>query len=180
MGAIATKKILSLLSLLVLLLGLGGWPTFASAEKNLHVSKEEAIGAALYHVVMDEKLNEESQWENNVRVVSIDDVYDSTGEQVSYLINLESDNQAKGFVEVAISKSVSPIQSYSYVSDQSQLQSGLKSMLIGNKNVISQKKFRLGPARFALKTDYMDGSADLYNGNEHYLLSKEENEKKPS
>ncbi|WP_212937927.1 C39 family peptidase [Paenibacillus antibioticophila] len=147
-------------------------PPETHATPNFSVSQEEAIGAALYQIVIDKKINIDTQWKNNIKVVSVDKVFDLMGNQLSYLVHLESNENNAGFIEVGVSKASPPIQSYSYTSDLSHLES-----LVENKNLLgepqnqsNQRLVRLGPAHFAIQKD----DTIIFNEDEYYIIKPED------
>ncbi|PUA39248.1 hypothetical protein C8Z91_10480 [Paenibacillus elgii] len=76
------------------------------------MSPKEAVAAALFHVVLDQKENNESSWKRlNIHAGSPILVYDTSGEKHSYIVNLEANNEEKGFVEVSYYKDDNPILS---------------------------------------------------------------------
>lgn len=175
------KRYLSLI--LVVSLLILGFPSLSLAKDDeTSVSKKEAISAALYQVVFDQKTNDSSPWKGkNIKVKSTVEVYDTSEEITSYIVNLEYAGQPIGFVEIGNNKYDYPVLSFGYKSnrmDESNMnQINQKSE---EEKANKQKVVLLAPGKFGLKSERSDGSAVITsNDNEKIVLDKEKNKPTP-
>ncbi|GKS12185.1 hypothetical protein YDYSY3_31850 [Paenibacillus chitinolyticus] len=151
---------------------------FASSNE---VSSKDAVKAALFQVVLDQKENNYSKWKD--LIVSASEpvlVYDISGEKHSYIVNLKASGREVGFVEVSYYKDDNPILSFGYSSnrmadqEKSELRNKVKQM---GKQVATEKVIINGPAKFALKKEFSDGSAEIIESKEVAELTKEQNQR---
>ncbi|UJF36128.1 C39 family peptidase [Paenibacillus hexagrammi] len=144
---------------------------------NVSVSPTEATAAALYQVVLDQKLNEASSWKGkNVTVEPPIAVYDASDDLNSYIVNLDVDNKPAGYVEVANNEDDFPILSFGYQNQQmNSLEVDSLRTKANKKEKKSEKVVVLAPGKFALKSDYVDGSAEITSKDETLSLDNKHN-----
>lgn len=152
-----------------------------SLKDSSDVSKIEAVAAALYHVNLIQKTHEQSIWtDKNVKALEPIEVYDTSDELHSYIINLEMSGQSAGYVEIGNNKDDYPVLSYSF--DQCSLgnaEISNKKFVATSKKVKLQKVVCVSPGQFGTKLDYNDGSADIVFNNQIINISASENKSKP-
>ncbi len=148
------------------------------------ITKNEAIKAALYHVVLLQKADPDSSWKGKkVKASEIVEVYDATDELHSYIINLTIDNEPAGFVEIGNNSEDFPVLSYSF--EFSRMNSvDVNNFFTKSKNKNKDKKVKskkvviIGPGNFGLKVDYDDNSADIVSIDGITNISDVDNKKK--
>ncbi|TEB04180.1 hypothetical protein Psch_03905 [Pelotomaculum schinkii] len=149
------------------------------AEEN-SISALEAKRAVVFQIVMDMKSFNHTPWSNKaVKIQNPIEVYDASDSLYSYLFNLSVDGKAAGFIEVSAMRDEYPVLSFAREgSAMDQLQ--MEKLQQNVKKPPENKKVVLaGPAHFALKVDYADGSADVMTSLETFSLSKEKNKPVP-
>lgn len=154
---------------------------FAQEAKKTDISYQEAIAAALYQVVLDQQTNTDSPWKDkNITALNPINVYDASDELVSYIINLEYEGKAIGFVEIGNNSGDFPVLSYGYRSNQMNESEVTKfNLTIDQKKVNKQKIVSLAPGKFGIKNDFPDGSAVIISKNEQIKIDKKQNIKLP-
>ncbi len=187
------KKIcISLFICLSLVISMLVAPSVAVARDssdNSDVSKNEALAAALYHVKFIQALNVQCLWKDkNVKALEPIEVFDTSDELHSYIVNLETSGVAAGYVEIGNNKEDYPVLSYSYdvnnqEFDKESIDAVANSELVKDKpdttkKVKSKKVVCMSPGSFGLKVDYTDDSADLIFKNEKKHISSSDNKHK--
>ena len=163
-----------LLLAILLLLGIPGYAS-ASDSSEGNVSSEEAIAAALYQVVMDQQINNDSKWKNkNINADTPIAVYDASDEITSYIVNLEYDGKPAGFIEVSNNHNDFPILTYGY--DSNRLNEQQMNQLISEEDISDDVKNRkvvvVAPGKFGIKSDLTDGSAILTTEIQKTIIKK--------
>ncbi|OPX45552.1 hypothetical protein CLHUN_09310 [Ruminiclostridium hungatei] len=162
-----------------------------NANSSSEVSKTEAIAAALYHVKLDQTVNQQSAWKDkNVTALEPIEVFDASNELHSYIVNLQIGEEPAGYVEIGNNKNDFPISSYSYTVNNTEFEEeamedlniadskvGMASIdsLDSFKKVKTKKVVWLAPGKFGAKVDYTDGSADLIAENKLESIPSSEN-----
>lgn len=162
-----------------------------NAYSSSEVSKTEAIAAALYHVKLDQTVNQQSAWKDkNVTALEPIEVFDASNELHSYIVNLHIGEEPSGYVEIRNNKNDFPISSYSYSANNTEFEEeamedltiadskvGMASIdsLDSLKKVKTKKVVWLAPGKFGAKVDYTDGSADLIAENKLKSIPSSEN-----
>lgn len=142
--------------------------SFAENESDKIVSPEEAKNAAIFQIVMDMQNFKDTDWSSKTVMVQDGiEVFDATGSLYSYLFNLTMDGIPAGFVEVSPYVDDFPVLSYSR--EGNAVESLQASKLANKSKSLIEKTEKLvtyAPGCFALKTDYSDGSVDIFTPNE--------------
>lgn len=170
------KKWLSLVLVIGMILLSVPSISFAKDDEST-ISPKEAIAAALYQVVLDQKTNDQSPWKGkNVKAQEPVGVYNASDEIISYIVNLEVDNHPAGFVEIGNNQGDFPTLSYGYQSNRMDAaEISRLSQKADKKAKKSEKIVWLAPGKFGLKSDYTDGSAEITLDHEKISLNKEQN-----
>jgi len=165
------------------------FPTAANTTDGLgnspEVSKTEAVAGALYHIKLDQAINEQSPWKGrNIRALEPIEVFDASDELHSYIVNLQFGEQPAGYVEIGNNKNDFPVLSYSYTDSNTEFSAEAiaksdngRSRMSADfvKNIGEEKVVCLSPGRFGLKIEYTDGSADLITANKLESIPASEN-----
>lgn len=175
------KKWYSMFLVICLFLVMIPGSVFAQEVPTTEISSQEAIAAALYQVVLDQQTNEDSPWKNkNITALNPVNVYDASDELVSYIVNLDYEGRAIGFVEIGNNNGDFPVLSYGYRSNQMN-ESEVKefNLAVGQAKVNKRKIVSLAPGKFGIKNDFPDGSAVIISKNEQIKIDKKQNIKLP-
>ncbi|QYR22622.1 hypothetical protein KZ483_06580 [Paenibacillus sp. sptzw28] len=131
--------------------------------------------------MMQKTTDSTSTWKgSNVEAQEPIEVYDAAGDLHSYIVNLTSNSQPAGFIEIANNSGDFPVLSFGEQSNRmtaADIESitNLAQTKHKEKNKASEKVVVYGTGKFALKVDYSDGSADLATPDNIEVISAEKN-----
>ncbi|MZP30336.1 hypothetical protein GTO91_11500 [Heliobacterium undosum] len=154
--------------------------SFADGSSGDKISASEAKKAAAFQIALDKKANKDSTWlSKKIQLQEPVPVYDTSDSVFSYIVNITSDGEKAGFVEVSADPDEYPILSFSCegsAMDSEQI-GQLKSK--SKEKATSEKVVAIGPAYYGLKRELSDGSAKIISLKEEISIAKEENVPKP-
>lgn len=104
-------------------------------------------------------------------------VYDRTGNIASYIVNLTRYDKEAGFIEVSATKDEYPILSYSLDGSKmtvDQVNKLRQKQVSKGKTKLAEKIVSVGPGRFALKEELVDGSTEIITEDHNSIFNSED------